>query len=346
MSNRQLPLLSRRDYCRQWLALLASSPLMLASGKVLGQEPAEAADDEPGEKDSSAETVATSRLTFVDPKTSRYRCGLDLDTRSAACRGIITTFPVPRVWPEQEVQLMESNVGASFNRWQTRDLDGLVSQFVGEIASLRPNSVVQALFTFQLTRFRIVAPEKTDDLVIPKKIEREMRQFTGSSPYIDPGSARIRNAVREIDATAPQDPWHRIEAVYDWVREKINYVEGDIKSADEALKDGTGDCEELTSVFVAILRAMRIPARMVHVLMHCYPEFYLEDGEGNGHWFPCQAAGTRQFGCMEEYRPILQKGDRFKTPEQPLRRYVSEFFKANAVQGGKPSPKFVQELLD
>ena len=85
---------------------------------------------------------------------------------------------------------------------------------------------------------------------------------------------------------------------------------------------------------------------MVHVLMHCYPEFYLEDAEGNGYWFPCQAAGTRQFGCLEEYRPILQKGDRFKTPEQSIRRYVAEFFKADKVQGGKPKPKFVQELLD
>ena len=47
---------------------------------------------------------------------------------------------------------------------------------------------------------------------------------------------------------------------------------------------------------------------------HCYPEFYLEDAEGRGHWIPCQAAGTRAFGSMPEHRPILQKGDNFRVP--------------------------------
>ncbi len=60
---------------------------------------------------------------------------------------------------------------------------------------------------------------------------------------------------------------------------------------------------------------------------HCYPEFYLEDANGFGHWYPCQVAGDRQFGEMKEYRPILQKGDRVKVPEQQgLQRYVAEHF--------------------
>jgi hypothetical protein len=137
-----------------------------------------------------------------------------------------------------------------------------------------------------------------------------------------------------------------VEQIYDWVREKIEYVEGDIKSADQALKDGSGDCEELTSAFIAICRAIDVPARMVYVLRHCYPEFYLIDETGTGTWFPCQVAGTRQFGSMEEYKPILQKGDRFKVPGQGQERYVAEYFKAAKVAGGKPKPTFVQEELE
>ena len=285
-------------------------------------------------------------LTYSDAKTQRYRCGLELDTRRAQCRNVVATFPLPRVWPEQEVRLIESNIDPLFSRWQQRDLDGLVSQFVSQAVSVPPGTIASALFTFELTRYRITGPTETDSLIAPKRPDRDLRQFLASSPYIDPGSARIRAAVREINETPASTDWARVETVYDWVRDKVSYVEGDIKSADDALKDGTGDCEELTSVFIAICRAMRIPARMVHVLMHCYPEFYLEDAEGVGHWIPCQAAGTRMFGSMEEYRPILQKGDRFKTPEQPLRRYVAEFFRAGAVRGGDPSPRFVQELLD
>jgi hypothetical protein len=103
----------------------------------------------------------------------------------------------------------------------------------------------------------------------------------------------------------------------------------------------------MTSLFVALCRNARIPARMVWIPDHCYPEFYLEDGEGKGHWFPCQAAGTRQFGRMDEYRPVLQKGDRFKVPEkrQP-QRYVAEFFKCDRTVKRDPRPEFIREMLD
>lgn len=329
-----------------------------AGGTTWSQDPKPTTDGKPEDAVSSAARRAGKRgvedkelepesiLTYTDPKVQRYRCGLQLDTGRANCRGIVTTFPIPREWPEQQVRLVDQQISPMFTRWEIRELDGLVSQFVGQIGSLPPSSSVDALLTFELTRSLIAAPVSVEELKIPTKISRELRQFMGDSPYIDPQSARIRNAVKEIEGVAPEQPWKRVEAVYDWVRERVQYVEGDIKAADEALKDGTGDCEELTSVFIAICRAMRVPARMVHVLMHCYPEFYLEDAVGNGHWIPCQAAGTRQFGSMEEYRPILQKGDRFKPPEQSLQRYVAEYFKATAVQGGKPKPKFVQEVLD
>lgn len=335
------PISTRRQSLRQ-LAALGGLAWLGCNDSLAGQLPT--ADD----SDTAAEdgTESESILSYVDPKTQRYRCGLELSTGRANCRNIITTFPLPRIWPEQKVQLVESQIDPVFRRWQERDLNGLASQFVAQIGALPAGSFANALFTFEITRYRIVPSQEVASLQVPRRVDRDMRQFMISSPYIDVGSARVRAAVREIEAQPAVNDWQRIEQIYDWVREKIAYVEGDIKSADDALKDGTGDCEELTSAFVAICRTMRIPARMVHVLLHCYPEFYLEDAEGNGHWIPCQVAGTRQFGSMEEYRPILQKGDRFKTPEQPLRRYVAEYFKAAAVQGGNPSPKFVQELLD
>ncbi len=154
---------------------------------------------------------------------------------------------------------------------------------------------------------------------------------------------RIRNASRELAVTAmeAENDWQRVEQIYDYVREHVEYVEGSLKNASDALQGRTGDCEEMTSLFVALCRNARIPARMVWIPDHCYPEFYLEDAQGQGYWFPCQAAGTRQFGRMDEYRPVLQKGDRFKVPEKKVPvRYVSEFFRCDRKGKSDPRPNF------
>ena len=75
----------------------------------------------------------------------------------------------------------------------------------------------------------------------------------------------------------------------------------------------------------------------------------LADQEKNGHWFPCQVAGTRDFGGMAEFRPILQKGDNFYVPEQRKegrQHYAAEFLKADSLSGiGKPTVIWVKELL-
>jgi hypothetical protein len=113
-----------------------------------------------------------------------------------------------------------------------------------------------------------------------------------------------------------------------------------------AVRDGTGDCEELTSLFIALCRVSKIPARTVWVPGHCYPEFFLEDRDGHGHWIPCQAAGTRAFGGIPEHRPVLQKGDNFEVPEtRKPQRYVAEFLQTKSVSGAPPKVKFIRELL-
>jgi hypothetical protein len=344
---------NRRQHLRQWIrgaTCLTGLGLLDAAGwtsDLFAQDGLSTSDGE-----ESEESEGSGLLAYVDPKTSRYRCGLMLDAGRANCRGVVATFPLLREWPEQQLTMVDQSIDSVFSRWSERELgDGLVKQFVTQVPAVRAGTMANALVTYEVTRSRIVGPgeadsDKTNGLEAPKKPTNELRQYLLESPYIDPGSTRIRMAVREIEGRGGATTWGRIEQVYDWVREKINYVEGDIKSADAALKDGTGDCEELTSAFIAICRAMRVPARMVYVLRHCYPEFYLEDSDGKGTWFPCQAAGTRQFGSMEEFRPILQKGDRFKVPDQGQKRYVAEYFKAASVSGGKPTPRFVQEELD
>jgi transglutaminase-like putative cysteine protease len=255
-------------------------------------------------------------------------------------------MPIPVDWPEQKVKVINEEVSSEIRRISYDVVGDTVKRMVVQIPFIRAGESAQAMVTFECTRYHIVAPEETSQYKIPKKITPKIRKYLGPSPSIETKNGKIRKLAREIIRDVQGD-WAKVEAIYDWVRNHVEYKNGPLKGAYQALKDGDGDCEELSSLFIAFCRVNGIPARTVWVPGHCYPEFYLDDAEGEGHWFPCQAAGTRAFGSMPEYRPILQKGDNFRVPEKKGRqRYVSEQLKIVDVMGpNSPKVEFVREVL-
>jgi hypothetical protein len=287
-------------------------------------------------------------LGYDTPRLARWRLGFVLESGSSTCTGVIATLPIPREWPEQTVRLVAEQLDPYVTAWDFRELEGGVRQIVLKMSSVPPGTEASAIWEFEIERSRILPPADVSSLRIPKKIGRDLKAFMGISPYIETNDAKIRKVARDLKAVEPEEDWKKVEQIYDWVRDNVEYREGPIRSAKAALKDKWGDCEDMTSLFVALCRNRGIPARMVWIPGHCYPEFYLEDDSGKGAWFPCQVAGTRQFGTMDEARPVLQKGDRFNVPEkeQP-QRYVAEHMKVAAVRGsGKPTPRFIRELVN
>lgn len=276
----------------------------------------------------------------------KIKIGVEITAEGGPCRGLRATLPVPTEWPEQQVQIVDEDTTANVKKVHYRSLGKGVEQMIVEVPQLRAGETASAMVTFEISRSSLLPPEDTSALKIPAKVDREMVPYLGSSPFIETRHPKILALARQ--AGAGLDGWAKVEAIYDLTREKVEYKAGELKGAARALQDGTGDCEELTSLFIALCRNNRIPARMVWVHEHCYPEFYLEDEKGKGHWFPCQAAGTRSFGGIPEHRPILQKGDNFRDPDRPKEplRYVSELVKGSAVKGGgKPRVEFVREII-
>jgi hypothetical protein len=275
--------------------------------------------------------------------TQRWQVGVEI-TAVAPCGGVLATAPVPGDWPEQTVKLVDRDLSPSVQLGQ-RVLKGGVTQMLVSIPRLNAGETAKALLTFEVTRSALLAPSDPSVFRIAKNPPRDLRIYLSESPSIESRHSKIRRLATEL--TRDEKPaWETVETIYDWVREHVEYKDGDLKGALQALEDGDGDCEELTSLFIALCRASKIPARTVWVPGHCYPEFYLEDEEGNGYWIPCQAAGTRDFGGMPDHRPILQKGDNFRVPEkkQP-QRYVSEFLQVKSLSGAPPKVRFIRELL-
>ena len=274
-------------------------------------------------------------------QTQLVRIGIVVSAQSGGCKGLLGTTPVPIDWPEQQVKIVEQDISPLVKKVSYRTLGGTVRQMVVEIPVLPAGKEAHAIVTFEVTRRAIVPPQDTSIYRLPLASDSKLRPYLQDSPYIESRHPKIKSAAKEALATQ-QGAWQQVEAIYDWVRDKVRYQEGPIKSALQALDDGDGDCEELSSLFIAMCRASGIPARLVWVPGHCYPEFCLQDAQGQVHWFPCQAAGARDFGSMTEFRPILQKGDNFRLPDRPQdrQRYVAEGLTG---AGGQPTVKFVRD---
>ena len=301
-----------------------------------------------------AEAVTTPGIEMFAPRKMEMQFGMRFYSNDNYCTNMHATIPFPLNWPEQKVTVTSSQIPQGVV-WAFRDLpvgakqNALARQLVMDIAGLGPNNQLDLLVNVEIEKSFINAPADTSVFVIPKKTGSELRFFVGrGSPYIDHELGEVKRVAKQIAADNPENAWAHVERLYDWVRENVEYRNGPIRHMKDTLKDKKGDCEEMTGLFVALCRASNIPARCVWIPEHCYPEFYLEDPQGEGHWFPCQVAGERQFGQMHDYRPILQKGDRFKVPEEtaPL-RYVSHFFtckqRPSRPQGVDPN---VEPVLD
>jgi hypothetical protein len=287
---------------------------------------------------------APSGPRFGDARAQRFRVGMIVGATAGSLRDIYATMPVPGEWPEQQVRVVEEDVSADVRSLRYRTLPTGISQMIVEIPSLKAGTQARAIVTFELTRAAILPPEDTAALLVPAKPDRALRIFIGPSPFIESRHPKIKQLAKST--TDGLAGWAKVEKIYDTVRETVEYRNGELKGAARALADGWGDCEELTCLFIAMCRSEGIPARTVWVEGHCYPEFYLAEAAGDGHWFPCQAAGTRAFGEMPDQLPILQKGDNFRDADRPGKplRYMSEFIRGSAVNGGGgPQVEWVRE---
>ena len=277
--------------------------------------------------------------------TQRWQVGAVIRAIGGPCTGLMGTISVPAAWPEQEVKIVDEQISPLVRKVNYREQDGL-RQMVFSIPQLPPGQTATALVTFEVTKSSVLAPENPERFVVPQNPPQKVRPYLGPSPLIDCRNNSIRDKAKQLVADK-ETAWAQVEAIYDWVRENIKYQDGKTKGALEALRDGKGDKHDVTSLFIALCRANKVPARTVWIPDHVYAEFYLEDPDGKGTWFPCQVAGTRDFGCLSDLRPVLQKGENFKVPEKKeSQRFVAEFLTG---QGGKnagqPQVEFVRKLL-
>jgi hypothetical protein len=256
----------------------------LLAGSVLAQAPSVPAQGKDSAKSGGPRLGAE--------RSETYYFGMVVSAKRGACSGVRATLPIPMDWPEQSIKILHESKSSHVRRLDYVLVGDGVKQMRVRWPDIPEGEEASVVLTIKIDRRELLPPEDPDQLVVPEKLDPKLTGYLLPSPYIESNDEKIRTLAREI-VEGKASAWQRAEAIYEWVRAKIKYEDGDIKTTLTALKDGTGDCEELTSLFIALCRANKIPARMVWVPGHCYPEFYLLDHQGQGHWFPCKTGRPR-----------------------------------------------------
>jgi hypothetical protein len=121
----------------------------------------------------------------------------------------------------------------------------------------------------------------------------DARRYVAPEPLIESDDPEIRaeaaKAVRS--ATSPRDRAEALTRYVNGLLEKKPTIS--IPSAREVLRTRVGDCNEHTALYVAMARALGIPARISVGLVfvrgafyyHAWPEVYLDEGS-RGLWLP------------------------------------------------------------
>ena len=297
------------------------------------------------ENPSTESEKSSAEITFGETIANRWKVGAKMLGGSRSCKNLLMTIPVPTNWPEQEVSLHEENFPPEVQSAEYRELNSGVRQLVIKIPKLKAKQLIELSVTFDVKTKQIVGPKETKELKIPKRISRELKDYVGVSPQISYRNSKLRNQAKKI-IRDKETAWEKVEAVFDWVRDNIEYRNDEPSDSLSVFRKKSGCSEDLVGLFVAMCRAVKIPARMVWVEGAQYAEFYLEDEKGNGHWYPCQVAGRREFGSNAEPRIIQQKGDNIKVPEKENRqKFCAEFVGWSGTASGKPIFEFIRNLL-
>ena len=120
--------------------------------------------------------------------------------------------------------------------------------------------------------------QQEEGIVIPSQI---LEEYTRPTPTVQSDDPEIKELAHKIWKATPQndDLYHVVFALADWVRTNIHYgttprnaqrrsstssTSGSTcQSALETLHRGIGKCDELSALFIALARALGIPARFV-----------------------------------------------------------------------------------
>ena len=205
------------------------------------------------------ETADAARAMAVTPRLQS-----DMLQAAAVVPEMRQRIDEPRDVRRLRVQLTGADLSGT-------DLEGVGQRVTGDVVEIQdPQGLTAGPADRDLARY--LAPEAFIESDAPEIREEADIAMRG----VDGARARAERLTRYVNAILEKKPTMSLP------------------SAREVLRTKVGDCNEHTALYVAMARALGIPARidvgLVYIhgafYYHAWPEVYLDGGSGRGLWLP------------------------------------------------------------
>ena len=134
-------------------------------------------------------------------------------------------------------------------------------------------------------------------------------QYYDDTAYVDPNNLIIQNiALAELDEAASNNSFLVAKQLFIWLKQNTEYgidpFDASTKPAIETCQSETGDCDDLSLLYISLCRAVDIPARFIRGILiekanneinavpHAWAEVYIGNNIGDNGWIPVECAGT------------------------------------------------------
>lgn len=134
-------------------------------------------------------------------------------------------------------------------------------------------------------------------------------QGNNTETFIDPDSPQIKQIATTILATSNTDNTFQLaKELFTWLKTNTQYqyhtYNQHIQTCTETFAKKTGDCDDLSFLYISLCRAISIPSRFIRgylindqnniqeLIPHVWVEIYVGNNLGNNGWIPVECAGT------------------------------------------------------
>lgn len=124
--------------------------------------------------------------------------------------------------------------------------------------------------------------------------------------FINPEDKNILSIAQEIkEDSGTNNSFIIAKEIFKWLKEETTYTihsnYNSVQTCISTFENKTGDCDDLSFLYISLCRAVKIPARFIRGFLieenngipHAWAEVYVgEKSIGNNGWIPVECAGT------------------------------------------------------